>query len=108
MTKQKRIYERIINRATDQFVKLTIGIGKEFEKVLFLADPHFLFVMTDAHLAHCLLPANAQPKRQDKSQRAKLPMLLDKRLISKVVFYSIKANNLVTLNLTKMDYHKKR
>jgi hypothetical protein len=72
MTEQKRIYERIIDRVTDQFVKLTIGLGKENEKVLFFADPHFLFSIPDADLAHCFLPANALPKRQGKSQRAKL------------------------------------
>ncbi len=97
MTEQKRTYERIIIRVSDQFVKLTIGLGKEYEKVLFFADPHFLFLIPEAHLAHCLLPANAQPKRQGKSQRAKLPTLLDNRLISKAVFNSIKGNNLVTL-----------
>jgi hypothetical protein len=97
MTEQNRTYERIINRVTDQLMKLTIGQGKEYEKVLFFADPHFLFLIPDAHLAHCLLPANTQAKRQGKSQRAKLPTLLDNRLISKVVFNSIKGNNLVTL-----------
>jgi len=97
MTEQKRTYEKIINRVTDQFVKLTIGLGKEYEKVLFFADPHFLFLIPDAHLAHCLLPANALTKRKGKSQRAKLPTHLDNRLISKVVFHSIKGNNLVTL-----------
>lgn len=69
MTEHKRTYERIINRVTDQFVKLTIGQGKEYEKVLFFADPHFLFIITpDAHLAHCLLPANTQTKRGQKSK----------------------------------------
>ena len=97
MTEQKRTYERIINRVTDQLVKLTIGQGKEFEKVLFFADPHFLFLIPDAHLAYCLLPANTQAKRQGKIQRAKLPTLLNNRLISKVVFHKIKGNNLVTL-----------
>jgi hypothetical protein len=51
---------------TYQFVKLTIGLGKEFEKVLFFADPHFLFFIPDAHLAHCLLPANALPNERAK------------------------------------------
>lgn len=97
MTEQKRTYERIINRVTDQLEESTIGQGKQNEKVLFFADPHFLFLIPNAHLAHCLLPANAQPKRQGKSQRAKLPTLLDNRLISKVVFLSIKGNNLVAL-----------
>lgn len=97
MTEQKRTYERIINRVTDQLEESTIGQGKQNEKVLFFADPHFLFLIPNAHLAHCLLPANAQPKRQGKSQRAKLPTLLDNRLISKVVFHSIKGNNLVAL-----------
>ena len=97
MTEQKRTYERIINRVTDQFVKLTIRQGKEYEKVLFFADPRFLFLIPDAHLAHCLLPANTQAKGQGKSQRAKLPTLLDNRLISKGIFRSIKGNNLVTL-----------
>jgi hypothetical protein len=97
MTEQKRTYERIINRVTDQLVKLTIVQGREYEKVLFFADPHFLFLIPDAHLAHCLLPANTQAKLQGKRQRAKLPTLLDNRLISKVVFHSIKGNNLVTL-----------
>lgn len=80
MTEEKRTYERIINRVTDQLMKLTIGQVKEYEKVLFFADPHFLFLIPDAHLAHCLLPT-----------------LLNNRLISKVVFNSIKGNNLVTL-----------
>ena len=93
MTEQKRTYERIINRVTDQLVKLTIGQSKEYEKVVFFAYPHFLFFIPDAHLAHCLLPANTQAKRQGKSQRAKLPTLLDNRLISKVGFHSIKGNN---------------
>ena len=97
MTEQKRTYEKIINRVTDQFVKLIIGQGKEYEKVLLFADPHFLFLMPDAHLAHCFLPSNTQAKRQAKSQRAKLPKLLDNSLISKVVFHKIKGNNLVTL-----------
>lgn len=97
MTDQKRTYERIINRLTDQLVKFTIGQGKEYEKVLFFADPHFSFLMPNAHLAHCLLPAKTQAKRQGKSQRAKLPTLLNNKLISKVVFYSIKGDNLVTL-----------
>lgn len=97
MTEQNRTYERIINRVTDQLMKLTIGQGKEYEKVLFFADTHFLFLIPDAHLAHCLLPANTQAKRQGKSQRAKLPTLLNNRLISKVVFNSIKGNNLFTL-----------
>ena len=97
MTEEKRTYERIINRVTDQFVKMTIGQGKEYEKVLFIADPHFLILSPDAHLAHCLLPANTQAKRLGKSQRAKLPTLLNNRLISKVVFNSIKGDNLVTL-----------
>jgi hypothetical protein len=99
MTEQKRTYERIINRVSDQFVKLTIGLGKKYEKVLFFADTHFLFLIPDAHLAHCLLPANAQPKRQGKSQRAKLSTLFDNRLISKAVFNSIKSNNLATCSL---------
>jgi hypothetical protein len=97
MTEEKRTYERIINRVTDQLMKLTIGQVKEYEKVLFFTDPHFLFLIPDAHLAHCLLPANTQAKRQGKSQRAKLPTLLDNRLTSKVVFHSINGNNLVTL-----------
>lgn len=97
MTEQNRTYERIINRVTDQLMKLAIGQGKEYEKVLFFSDPHFLFLIPNAHLAHCLLLANTQAKRQGKSQRAKLPTLLDNRLISKVVFNSIKGNNLVTL-----------
>lgn len=97
MTEQKRTYERIINRMTDQFVKLTIRQGKEYEIVLFFAYQCFLFLIPDAHLTHCLLPANTQAKRQSKSQRAKLPTLLNNRLISKGVFHSIKGNNLVTL-----------
>jgi len=82
MTEQKRTYERIINRVTEQLVKLTIGQGKEYEKVFFFADPHFLFLIPAAHLAHCRLLANTLAKRQGKSQRAKLPTLLYKRLIS--------------------------
>ena len=82
MTEEKRTYERIINRVTDQLMKLTIGQGKEYEKVLFFADTHFLFLIPDAHLSHCLLPANTQDNRQGKSQRAKLPTLLNNRLIS--------------------------
>jgi len=97
MTEKKRTYESKINRVTDQLEESTIGQGKQNEKVLFFADPHFLFLIPDAHLAHCLLPANALPKRQGKSQRAKLPTLLNNRLISKDVFRSIKGNKLVTL-----------
>lgn len=97
MTEQKRTNERIINRVTDQLVKLTNGPGELNEKVLFFCRPAFLFLIPDAHLAHCLLPANVLPKRQGKSQRAKLPTLLDNRLISKVVFNSMKGNNLVNL-----------
>src|SRR5690554_6231692 len=108
MTEEKRTYERIINRVTDQLMKLTIGQVKEYEKVLFFAVPHFLFLIPDAHLAHCLLPANTRAKRLGRSQRAKLPTLLDNKLISKVVFHSIKGNNLVTLQLIKMNLHKKR
>lgn len=77
MTLQKQTqYERIINRLTDRLVKLTIGQGKENEKVLFFADPHFWFLIPDAHLANCLLPDKTQVKRQGKSQRTKLPRLL--------------------------------
>jgi hypothetical protein len=97
MTEKKRTYESKTNRVTDQLEESTIGTGEQNEKVLFFADPHFLFLIPDAHLAHCLLPANTQPKRQGKIQRAKLPTLLNNRLISKVVFHSIKGNNLVTL-----------
>jgi hypothetical protein len=97
LTEQKRTYDKIINRMTDQFAKLTIGLGKEYEKVLFFADPHFLFLIPDAHLAHCLLPAKTLTKRQGKSQNAKLPTHLVNRLISKVVLHSIKRNNLATL-----------
>jgi hypothetical protein len=97
MTEEKRTYEKIINRVTDQFVKLTNGLGKEYENNLIFTYPHFLFLIPDAHLAHCILPANALPKRQGKSQRAKLPKHLVNRLISKVVFQIIKANNLLTL-----------
>lgn len=75
MTEQKQTYERIINRVTEQLVKLIIGQGKEYEKALFFADPHFLLLIPDAHLAHFLLPTNTQAKRQGKSQRAKLPTL---------------------------------
>jgi hypothetical protein len=97
MTEKKRTYKSKRNPVTDKLEKSTIEQGKQNEKVLFFADPHFLFLIPDAHLAHCLLPANTQAKRQGKSQRAKLPTLLDNRLISKVVFQSIKGNNLVTL-----------
>ena len=97
MTEKKQTYESKTNRVTDQLEQSTIGKGEQNEKVLFFADPHFLFLIPDAYLAHCLLPANTQAKRQGKSQRAKLPTLLDNRLISKVIFHSIKGNNLVTL-----------
>jgi hypothetical protein len=98
MTKKKRTYESKINQVTDQLEESTIGQGKPNEKVLFFADPHFLFLITpDAHLAHCLLPSNTQTKQKGKSQRAKLPTHLNNRLISKDVFYSIKGNQLVTL-----------
>ncbi len=97
MTEQKRTYEKMKKRVTDQFVKLTIGLGKESEKVLFFANPHFLFSIPDSHLAHCLLTARAQPKRQGKSQRAKLTEYLDNSTMSKVVFHSIYGNSLVTV-----------
>ncbi len=97
MTEKKRTNKSKRNRVTDQLEESTIGQGKQNEKVLFFTDPQFLFFIPDAHLAHCLLPANKQAKRLGKSQRAKLPTLLDNRLISKVVFHSIKGNNLVTL-----------
>ena len=97
MTEKKRTYKSIRNRVTDQLEEARIGQGKQNEKVLFFADPHFLYLIPDAHLAHCLLPANTQPKRQGKIQRAKLPTLLNNGLISNGDFYSIKGNNLVTL-----------
>jgi hypothetical protein len=93
MTQQERTYDRIINRVTDQLMKLTIGHSKEYEKVLFFADQYFLFFIPEANLAHCLLPTITQAKRQDKIQTAKSPMLLVNRLIRKVVFHSIKGNN---------------
>jgi hypothetical protein len=86
-----------INQVTDQHKESTIGQGKQNEKVLFFADPHFLFLIPDAHLAHCLLPSNTQTKEKGKSQRAKLPKHLNNSLISKDVFYLIKGNKLVTL-----------
>jgi len=97
MTEKKQTYESKKNRVTEQLEQSTIGKSEQNEKILFFADPHFLFLIPDAHLAHCLLPANAQPNRQGKSQRAKLPTLLNNRLISKAVFHSIKGNNLLTL-----------
>ena len=97
MTEQKGTYEIRTKLVVDQLVESTIGQGKQNENVLFFADPHFLFLIPDAHLAHCLLPSNTQPKQNGKSQRAKLPTLLNNRLISKVVFHSIKGNNLVAL-----------
>ena len=54
-----RIIEKNINLLTDQLVKLTIGQGKEYKKVLFFADTHFLFLIPYAHLANCLLPNNS-------------------------------------------------
>jgi len=98
MTEKKRTYESKINHVTDQLEESTIGQGRLTERVLFFANPHFLFLITPtAHLAHCLLPSNTLPKRQGKSQRAKLPTLLNNRLINKVDFRSIKGNNLVSL-----------
>jgi hypothetical protein len=89
MTEQKGTYEIRTKLVVDQLVESTIGQGKQNENVLFFADPHFLFLIPDAHLAHCLLPAKELPKRQGKSQRAKLPTHLNNRLISKDVFYSV-------------------
>jgi hypothetical protein len=43
MTEQKRSYEKIINRVSDQFVKLTIGLGKEYENALFFSTHIFCF-----------------------------------------------------------------
>jgi len=109
MTEQKGTYERRTKLEVRQLVVSTIGQGRLTERVLFFADPHFLFLITPAaHLAHCILPANTQPKRQGKSQRAKLPTHLNNRLISKDVFYSIKGNKLVNLLLIKCILHKKR
>jgi len=48
-------YESIKNRMTDQPEQSTIGKGEQNEKVLFFTEPHFLFLIPDAHLAHCLL-----------------------------------------------------
>jgi hypothetical protein len=97
MTEKKQTHKSKINPVTDQIEKSTIEQGKQDEKVLFFADPHFLFLTPAAYLAHCLLSANTQARKQGKSQRAKLPALFDKRLISKVVLHSIKGNNLFTL-----------
>jgi uncharacterized protein YbcI len=98
MTEKKRTYESKINQVTDQLEESTIGQGKPNEKVLFFADPLFLFLITTAdHFEHYLLPSNTQSKRQKKSQRAKLPKHLNNRLISKDVLYSIEGNKLVTL-----------
>jgi hypothetical protein len=58
MTEQKRTYERIIDRVTDQLVKLTIGHGKEYEKNLFFSDSQYLFLIPDAHLVHCFCRQN--------------------------------------------------
>jgi len=63
MPEQKGTYERRTKLVVDQLVKSTIGQGRLNERVLFFADPHFLFLITPAaHLAHCLLPYNTQPK----------------------------------------------
>lgn len=72
----------------DQFTKLTNGVHKQYEEVLFLADPHFfLYIIPDAHLTHCFLPANTQTKQQGKSHKVKFPTLFNNRLISKIDFY---------------------
>ena len=76
--------------------------GRQLEKVNKMKKFYFLptriFVFNpNAHLVRRLLSANIQAKRQGNSQKNKLPTLLDNRLISKVVFNSIKGNNLVTL-----------
>lgn len=55
MTEKKQKYESIKNRMTDQLEQSTIGKGEQNEKVLFFTDPHFLFLIPAAHLAHCLL-----------------------------------------------------
>jgi len=68
ITEKKRTYESKINRVTYQLEESTIGQGKQNENVLFFADPHFLFLIPDAHLAHCLLPSNTQTKQNGKSQ----------------------------------------
>jgi hypothetical protein len=88
MTVQKRTYERIINRKTDQLMKKTIGQVKEYKKVLFFPNLHFLFLIPDAHLAHCLLHATAQARPMGKSQRAKLTTFFENKTISKVIFFT--------------------
>jgi hypothetical protein len=97
MIEKKRAYDREINQVIIHFEESTIGQGKQNEKVLFFADTHFLFLILNAHLAHCLLPTNTLNKRHSKSQKAKLQTLLDNRLIRKVVLNSKKSNNLVIL-----------
>ncbi len=62
-------------------------------------ETHRLTLVSDAHLAHCLLPVNTLAKRPCKSLGAELPTLIYSGLISKPTFHSIKSNNLVTLKL---------
>lgn len=68
ITVKKRKYKSKTIREADQFEQSIIGKEEKNEKVLFFAEARFLFIILDAHLAHCLLSANAQPKRQNKSQ----------------------------------------
>lgn len=57
-----------IDRQLRQIV-LTDDRTSRPEKVLFFADPHFLFFKSRPHLAHCLLPdTQANASQKSKSQ----------------------------------------
>ena len=57
MTEQKKIYERILKRVFDQFVKWTIEQFISTGKVLFSHKVQFLFLITpNTNLAYYHLP----------------------------------------------------
>jgi hypothetical protein len=62
---------------TDIGTKTNRETGKRsgrHRKVLFFASPHFLFFnfTTDAHLAHCLLPATAQSQTNGQKSKSQI------------------------------------
>ena len=96
MTEHNRKYERLIIQLTDRIVNWSIAQIGNTDKVIFFADPYFLFLIPDIHLAHCPLPANTQLKNRAKVKELNC-QLLNNRLINKAVFPLIKGNNLITL-----------
>lgn len=62
-----------------------------------------------AHIAHITKAPQAYADTKALAKSASLPTLLNNWFISKVVFRSIKDNNLVTLQITNIDtYLSKR